>query len=43
VTREQKTRVIGFIPIFITSSLFFGLLFQVLSVFPILMSAGAST
>lgn len=40
VTTFEKTRIVGFIPLFIASSLFFGLLFQVFSALPIMMADG---
>ncbi|KRC61211.1 peptide transporter [Agromyces sp. Root81] len=38
VTSAEKTRLAGFVPIFIASAVFFGLLFQVFSFLPILIS-----
>ncbi len=40
VTAAEKTRLAGFIPLFIASALFFGFLFQIYSVLPIMISAG---
>lgn len=40
VTAAEKTRLAGFIPLFIASALFFGFLFQIYSVLPIMISEG---
>lgn len=40
VISAEKTRLVGFIPLFVASSVYFGLLFQIFSVVPIMISNG---